>query len=356
MNIILATGIYPPDIGGPATYVCALADELTKKGNEVRVVTYGDEGGVKVGKCEGVNVVYVSKSGGPILRWWRYAKALRTHAADADVIIAFSSVSVGVPLALARLQNSKKILRLGGDFFWERYTDRGGMKGLREWYASHPLSLLFMGWLLQTFDHVVYSTEFQKKIHESVYPILPSRSVILNAMPIGMQVEHKPHQPFSLLFMGRFVGFKNLPALVQAVRTLSMQTKIKLTLVGDGPLKSSLQKLHLEGVVEICSPVYGEDKRKCFAEHDLLVLPSLTEISPNVALEAHALCLPVLLSKETGLDPGMRFTYQRSLKTSEEISAAILERIEQYESPQYDTAVRDYNMLALEWISLLKSL
>jgi hypothetical protein len=41
MKIVLATGIYPPDIGGPATYVRELAESLTSKGNKVVIVTYG---------------------------------------------------------------------------------------------------------------------------------------------------------------------------------------------------------------------------------------------------------------------------------------------------------------------------
>ena len=144
MNIILATGIYPPDIGGPATYVRALAEELVKKGNEVRVVTFGGQGRQEGQRGQqGWEVIAVSRSGGPLMRWWRYAKALRARGSEADVVIAFSSVSCGVPLWLAGLKKPKTILRLGGDFFWERYTDRGGMKSLREWYES---GFLVFGW------------------------------------------------------------------------------------------------------------------------------------------------------------------------------------------------------------------
>ena len=42
-KILLATGIFPPDIGGPATYVENLAIELEKLGHKVRVVTYSSE-------------------------------------------------------------------------------------------------------------------------------------------------------------------------------------------------------------------------------------------------------------------------------------------------------------------------
>ena len=42
-KILIATGIFPPDIGGPATYVMTLCEELPKLGLEVKVVTYSNE-------------------------------------------------------------------------------------------------------------------------------------------------------------------------------------------------------------------------------------------------------------------------------------------------------------------------
>src|SRR3989344_9667164 len=163
MKILLATGIYPPAIGGPATYVSALARELGSKDIDVQVVSYGKS-------SANSKVTMVSLAGGSLVRWFRYAGALKKAAQGADAVIAFSSVSVGVPLILARLKQPKKILRLGGDFFWERYTDRGGSLSLREWYASGGLvtrySLLVAHFILQRFDQIVFSTENPKKIYE----------------------------------------------------------------------------------------------------------------------------------------------------------------------------------------------
>ena len=129
MKIILATGIYPPKIGGPATYCRNLAEMLSKD-HEVIVVTYGDK--VESGKWKVESV----SSSIPLLRWWRYSRVLRKVAMDADVIYCFSSISCGVPLVLAGLKKPKKVLRLGGDFLWERYTDWGGRLSLRQWYEK----------------------------------------------------------------------------------------------------------------------------------------------------------------------------------------------------------------------------
>ena len=108
-----------------------------------------------------------------------------------------------------------------------------------------------------------------------------------------------------------------------------------MTFVGSGPMESCLRSLvtksRLQNVVTFLPPVHREEKQRVFAEHDLLILPSITEISPNVALEARAAGLPVLLTKETGLSiklsEGMVL---RDLSTAEKITGAIKDIEEKY--------------------------
>ena len=332
MNVVLATGIYPPAIGGPATYVRYLAEGLVARGVQVTVVTYTQEQSHELDirkSDEGVpwSVIRVSKKGGPFLRWWRYAQALREHAAEADIVYCFSSVSCGIPLWIARLRHPRRVLRLGGDFLWERFTDRGGVAGLRDWYGAGQWFQGVMNGILVTFDHIVFSTLFQEQLYEKVYQALPIHSVIENALPSGVPVLHVKHDPFRLLFFGRFVAFKNIGSLLMALLDLPTVT---LTLVGEGPLEGRLRALVAEkGLSErvtFLPPQSGEAKRAFFLEHDLLVLPSLTEISPNAALEARVAGLPILLTQETGFSQQLLSGVQlRILRSPRDIVNAVRE-------------------------------
>ena len=330
MHIVLATGIYPPDIGGPATYSAHLAEELAKRGNKVTVITYGKERGVE--KLAGdAQVVRVGLDGGTFLRWKRFSSALKKYATDADIVYAFSSVSCGMPLSLTRLSHPRKILRLGGDFLWERYTDRGGELGLKEWYEQGPWFQGAMNGLLRIFDHIVFSTQFQEQLYEKFYR-LPIHSVVENALPSGTPVVHQVHTPFRLLFLGRLVAFKNLQSLIAAVHVLP---DVTLTIVGSGPceaaLRAQVSDLHLGDRVMFKDPVKGEEKELVYREHDLLVLPSKTEISPNAALEARSVGLPVLLTEQTGLSRSfVDGALLRVLRTPQEIVAGIEEAMELY--------------------------
>jgi glycosyltransferase involved in cell wall biosynthesis len=364
MKIVLATGIYPPDIGGPATYVRGLAEALDAAVVDICVITYGREDTrykmqdtkkiqEPIFKTQRRRVYFVEKHGGPFLRWWRYARALRKHAADADAVIAFSSISAGMPLILARLKKPKMILRLGGDFFWERYTDRGGMMDLEEWHGSWRSWIwrLIMQRILKCFDHVVYSSDFQRGIHKHYYA-LRSSSIIENPRPspsprIPLKV---PHKSFHLLYMGRFVGFKNLLALIDAMHLLP---DVHLTLVGSGPMEPLLRKRAepLADRVEFVPPVTGLEKNARMDESDLLILPSLTEITPNVAAEAVSRGLPVLLTQSTGLCGGALIV-QAKLRTLQEIAAAVGSIMARYPQTRPHSSNRDWSTVAGEWQAL----
>lgn len=369
MKIVLATGVYPPELGGPATYTKALAKELQSKGVSVSVVTFGDGE-----SSDPWNVKRVSRIGGPLLRWLRYSRALKSEASDADIVLAFSSISVGIPVALAGLTKPKKILRLGGDFFWERYTDRGGTLSLREWYTRgpfHGVQKSVMAWLLQKFDHIVFSTAYQASLYEELYTALPTHSIIENALPARQQFSQSMRRlrtsgmtggSFRLLYFGRLVGFKNLPSLLEALENVS---EARLSIVGEGPMLSKLQSLAatlgLSDRVTFLPPVHGEDKEKVFATHDLLVIPSYTELSPNSALEARAAGLPVLLSKETGLSTlltgGMVL---QPLRTPQEIAFALRYVISNFnsiaEGATADPPLRTWREVSLEWAALFDRL
>lgn len=358
MRVVLATGIYPPEIGGPATYVWECAQALRAKGVSVHIVTFGE--GQTENDAE--SVTRVSRRGGPLLRYIRYARALREHARDADIIEAFSSVSVGIPLWLAHLKRPKKILRLGGDFLWERATDAGDPRGLREWYEEHPRGTGFMNGLLRTFDAIIFSTHFQEEIYGKVYRDLPPSSVIENTSPPGTPTKHIRHTPWRLLSLGRFVNFKNLHALVAAMPLLP---EARLTFVGSGPAETALreqaQSLELGERVRFLPPAHGDDKKTILAEQDLMVVPSTTDISPNAALEARAAGLPVLLTEETGLSrtlqDGMVIAPTR---TPEQIAEAVQSTMERYETFADRAALplteRGWNTVAEEHIALFVSL
>src|SRR3989338_1426308 len=113
MRILIATGIFPPDIGGPATYSSLLLEELPKRDVAVSVVTYGPAG--------------VSRNIPKGLRHFLYF--LVCVFKPADIIFAQDPVSAGFPALLAaRLTGRKFVVRVAGDYAWEQGVERFGVK------------------------------------------------------------------------------------------------------------------------------------------------------------------------------------------------------------------------------------
>src|SRR3989338_1609875 len=107
-NILICAGIYPPDIGGPATYSKLLFEELPKRGVGADVLSFG-----QVRRLPKIirHIIY-------------FFKALKMGK-KADVIYAQDPVSVGLPAMLAaKILRKKFILKVVGDYAWEQFQNK----------------------------------------------------------------------------------------------------------------------------------------------------------------------------------------------------------------------------------------
>lgn len=104
------------------------------------------------------------------------------------------------------------------------------------------------------------------------------------------------------LFVGRLVPVKNLACLIRALALLEPTQRPWVALVGDGPLRESLQQLVSECDVASAVHFLGErqDATQLMQAADFLVLPSLFEGLSNALLEAMAARCPVIASAVGG--------------------------------------------------------
>jgi glycosyltransferase involved in cell wall biosynthesis len=98
-----------------------------------------------------------------------------------------------------------------------------------------------------------------------------------------------------LLYVGRLAAEKNLPVLLEAFRRLhtAQQGKVRLALVGHGPLSESLARNTPPGVI-LAGVQHGASLSRWYASADLFAFPSLSETFGNVVQEAQASGLAVV--------------------------------------------------------------
>ncbi|MDD2785415.1 MAG: glycosyltransferase family 4 protein [Patescibacteria group bacterium] len=119
MKLLIATGIYPPEIGGPAGYVKGLATELVARGHSIQVVTYGSS---ETHNGSGFDVAVISSDSSLVVRYLRYALAVRRLSRKVDLVFLQGPVSEGLPGAIGAILAGKEfVLKVVGDYAWEQY-------------------------------------------------------------------------------------------------------------------------------------------------------------------------------------------------------------------------------------------
>ena len=111
LSILVATGLYSPEIGGPATYTEILERELPRLKIGLKVAPFR----------------YVRRFP-RVIRHLAYFFYLLFKSIGVDVIYALDPVSVGFPAAfVARMMNKRFVVRIAGDYAWEQGTTRHGI-------------------------------------------------------------------------------------------------------------------------------------------------------------------------------------------------------------------------------------
>ena len=128
----------------------------------------------------------------------------------------------------------------------------------------------------------------------------------------------------AVLHVGRLAAEKNLQLLTRAFRQLQRdlpQQRLRLVLVGDGPLRTQLQAELPEAL--FCGVQRGEALAAHYASGDLFLFPSLSETFGNVVLEALASGLAVVAFDQAAAAQHIRHGHSGALATPGDEAAFI---------------------------------
>jgi len=249
IKILIATGLYPPDVGGPATYSKTLAEELPKRGIDASVLSFG-------------SVRNLPK----IARHMAYFfKALRAGR-GVDIIFAQDPVSVGLPACLAAFFLKKRfMLKVVGDYAWEQYMQTSEIRNPKsETNALFETPEAFqtkrvgpITWLRKKIERgvarraerIIVPSKYLKQIvsqwgvsEDRIFVVynssdtvsIPEEKVELRSL---MGVEGK-----AILSAGRLVPWKGFAALIEIMSDILKEfPDAKLYIAGDGTEREALK-------------------------------------------------------------------------------------------------------------------
>jgi glycosyltransferase involved in cell wall biosynthesis len=113
----------------------------------------------------------------------------------------------------------------------------------------------------------------------------------------------KPNGTVVIGYVGRLVEGKNIPDLFRAFRSVMAGRKnVRLSIVGEGPMKPELRKIASEMAMEdsVLFAGYRADALSLLKTFDVLALPSRSEGIPRSVMEAMAAGIPVVASDIPG--------------------------------------------------------
>lgn len=315
MRVLLATGIYPPEIGGPASFTRELARELKRRGHEPAVVCYGDE---KTLKSEGWPVYVVPRAGGPLVRYARYAWRVFLSARFTDVVFLQGPVSEGLPGTIgAWLARKPTIMKIVGDYAWEIYRQESpaNLELLDEFVKRrHGGSVgqleRIERWTSKRAKLIVTPSRYLKKIVQAWGVASGNIRVIYNTIPPLPPTKSRDELRASfgltgmklILTVVRAVPWKHGDFLCEVLSKLPEE--YRLAIVGDGPAledwKRRADEFGVASRVVFAGKLNREKVAEWYAMADVFALPSGYEGFPHVVAEAASVGLPNLVSDQGG--------------------------------------------------------
>ena len=314
MKVLIVSGIWPPDLGGPASHAPELAGFLLAHGHDVEVVTTASSAPA----TEAYPVRWVSRRLPAGVRHLAGVFAIARAAAHADVVYATSMTrraALGAALARRPL-----VLKLTADEAYERERRAGRFDGDLDAFQSYRggfrvavlrrtrnravrrarhvftpsayLRELVVGWGLPA-GRVSVSPNPAPDV-----PPMPSRDEL--RAELGLEGP-------TLAFAGRLMAAKALDVALDAMASVP---EASLVIVGDGLDRAALeQQRDALGLAERVSFVGGlgrEGVLRMFRAADAVLLSSRWENFPHVIVEALAVGTPVISSAVGGVPEVVR--------------------------------------------------
>lgn len=263
MRLLIATGLYPPEIGGPATYAKELVDGLPQRGIEVTLFKYSD-------------VRYLPR----LLRHYVYYRKVCKALQNADIALALDPVSVGLPVMRAAKKLGKPyVVKIVGDYAWEQGVQRFGVTQNLDEFVKTKQTSFFVRKLqevqlrvAQNAKKALVPSDYLKGVVSQWGISADAIHVINNAITIPKHLpeQHKEGGMFLIVSAGRRVPWKGFEAIERVARS------------------------HENWQVKIISGRPREEMLGWIQAADVFVLNSLYEGFPHVLVEAMTLGKPVV--------------------------------------------------------------
>jgi len=309
VKVLIVSGIWPPDVGGPASHAPDVADFLTARGHEVVVVTTADSPPVQ----RAYPVLAVPRRHRVGVRHYRGAALVHHRARHADVV--YTTGMFGRSALGSSLARTPYVVKLTADPAFERSRRRGLVEGDVDQFQTRrggpavALLRLARDVELRHAAHVFTPSAYLRGL-ALAWGVSPDRvSVLPNPVPPLPDLPDREElrrgfglNGATLAFAGRLTAQK---ALGRALAAVAAAEDVRLVVAGDGPDREPLERhARTLGIEDRVTFIGAQPRRRVielFSAADATILSSSWENFPHTVVEALAVGTPVLAMESGGV-------------------------------------------------------
>ena len=304
MNILITAGIFPPDIGGPASFVPKISNFLIENGHNVKIICLAE---VENNHTEdNLDVIRIKRSNSLPIRWVKTIYQIVKNGKKSDLIFVNG---LGIESTIANLLLKKQLIRkIVGDPVWERaYNQKKTTESFDEFQNNKHSFLievqkLLRNWSINSAEIVITPSDHLKSF---VSGLGFSNKIlkINNGVDITDIKKTNIHKAdVNLLIISRLVVQKNINIVIEAIGLLDNKN-LKLSIIGEGSefskLEGVISDLNLQNRVQLLGKIDNNRISQFLLTADIFIQASDYEGLPHSVLEAINYEVPIL-STEVG--------------------------------------------------------
>ena len=304
MDILITVGIFPPDIGGPASFVPKISKYLINKGHNVKIICLSDKEHLTY--KDDINVIRINRSSPIIFRWLKTIVKIYSNSKKSDLIFVNG---LGTETTIANLFIRKKVIRkIVGDPVWERVYNKNLIDESFDDFQenNHGLSIslqkMIRNWSINKSNLIITPSQHLKNFIDKIGF---DKNIFVINNGVNIEQHNKvvlENNIIQLLVVSRLVSQKNIDSIIKAVKVMENENII-LNIVGDGSeinnLKLLVKKYELDKKINFIGKIENTKLNEYLKNADIFIQASNYEGLPHSILEAINYEIPIL-STEVG--------------------------------------------------------
>ena len=305
MNILLTTGIFPPDVGGPARFVPLVANNLSKN-HAIKIITLSEKT-YNVTEFD-YEILRIKRKQNKLYRFLKTVMLIIKEGRKVNIIFVNG---LWLEVYIANLFLRKKTIRkIVGDPVWEKLYTQYKIDDNFDQFQQKKYSLRI--------ELLKFLRNFTLKSSNTI--VVPSKHLMNFVKNLGFkgsllqinngteltESEQKNKDSYEFLIVSRLVRQKNIDLVLRSLSVVKEKYSVDFTLniVGEGPefqnINNLINNLKLNDCVNLVGIKHDKELENFYKSSNYFLQISTYEGMPHSVLEAMNYGLTVIASNFGG--------------------------------------------------------